>query len=143
MLLCQIYFFLSFNVKQILLQVTIKLSGCNNDMQEESELYIGLIPLEITTGGSAYVHPLKHRLPRGPPPSGPPLPTPYGSRNDISISNAPLETSTPHPTNHYPVQSHISPLNSQGANPQPPYPTPSAPYPASDEPAPYVIGFKV
>ncbi|CAK1542000.1 unnamed protein product [Leptosia nina] len=45
------------------LKVKIKMSGCADDLQDESELCIGLVPLRETVNES-YIHPLSYLLPQ-------------------------------------------------------------------------------
>lgn len=72
-------------------QITIKLSGCNDDLQDEAEICLGLIPLHETVQGT-YVHPLADRLPAGPvPPLTPPAP-------GLLVSKDPTPMQTGYPT---------------------------------------------
>ncbi|CAH2049044.1 unnamed protein product, partial [Iphiclides podalirius] len=103
-------------------KVIVKLSGCSDDLQDECEIQIGLIPLDITTGGGAYVHPLRHRLPRELPPPAP-APAP-----------APAPPPTPPPSD-FPPQGHIS----ASAAPPRASPLPQPPPPGALRPLPRSI----
>ncbi|XP_068622640.1 arrestin domain-containing protein 2-like [Battus philenor] len=131
-------------------KVTIKLSGCNNDLHNESEIYIGMIPLEISTGGAPYIHPMIHSLPKAPLPDPNLAPTSFPPsymsgegpiQYNANINN--LNT-----MNHSPYGSKNSinvniPLIDARSSPNLPYPTPTAPYPIEGKPEPYEIGFKI
>ncbi|XP_045776138.1 arrestin domain-containing protein 2-like [Maniola jurtina] len=47
-------------------KVIIKLSGCNEDMEDEAEICIGLVPIGVTTDLTQ--HPMADKLPSGPIP---------------------------------------------------------------------------
>ncbi|KAJ8714743.1 hypothetical protein PYW07_002968 [Mythimna separata] len=49
-------------------RITIKLSGCNDELQDEAELCLGQVPVQVFTNGP-YVHPMAHSLPTGPIPN--------------------------------------------------------------------------
>ncbi|CAG4955572.1 unnamed protein product [Parnassius apollo] len=125
-------------------KVIIKLSGCNDDMEDESEIYIGLIPLEITTRGNIYVHPMSHSLPKDPIPDPNSAPNftslpvymsgGMGTENRSSSTNL-VNTNSCTP---YGSRSNMSTSTVHSVNAMP-----SAPYPVQENPRPYEIGFKI
>ncbi|XP_026741329.1 arrestin domain-containing protein 2-like [Trichoplusia ni] len=48
-------------------RITIKLSGCTDDLDDEAEICLGLVPVSGFLEGE-YTHPLANRLPKGPIP---------------------------------------------------------------------------
>ncbi|KAJ8718686.1 hypothetical protein PYW08_002923 [Mythimna loreyi] len=54
--------------KAYFFRITIKLSGCNDELQDEAELCLGQVPIQVFTD-APYVHPLAHSLPTGPIPN--------------------------------------------------------------------------
>lgn len=100
-------------------RVTIKLSGCNDELQDEAEICLGLVPLREFT--EEYVHPLADSLPTGPIPDA---------------SQAPPHLLLPPVTNAVRAQSNSSLNRVQYAPPQqnpyqnpPPYPGLNSSYP--------------
>lgn len=92
--------------------MTVKLSGCNDDLEDTSEIFIGQIPLQNFTDGQ-YVHPMAHSLPSGPIPEQIPR-------------NTPLTNTQVNPVNAYPG---FQPQNNQPGNAYPGYPNPGNAYP--------------
>ncbi|CAK1580798.1 unnamed protein product [Parnassius mnemosyne] len=134
-------------------KVIIKLSGCNDDMEDESEIYIGLIPLEITTRGNRYVHPLSHSLPDDPIPDPNSAPNftslpPYmsggmGTEHKSSATNLlNASNSTPYGSKSNMSTSTVHSINAR-TSPHSPYLMPSAPYLVQEKPKSYEIGFKI
>uniref|UniRef100_A0A2A4K6V2 Arrestin C-terminal-like domain-containing protein n=1 Tax=Heliothis virescens TaxID=7102 RepID=A0A2A4K6V2_HELVI len=136
-------------------RVIIKLSGCNDELQDEAEICLGLVPLREFTQ-SEYVHPMADQLPIGPIPdrgrhalAPPPVASDFrGSNNSLQkVQYNPAESS--YPTN---PQVHYNPQNAYPNSP-PPYPGVSyptgnsfqAPVSIEMKPRPYQdynIGFK-
>ncbi|XP_075979622.1 arrestin domain-containing protein 2-like [Anticarsia gemmatalis] len=124
-------------------RITIKLSGCNDDLQDETEICLGLVPIQEQLD-QEYHHPMADHLPQGPIPVNngqgpttiglPPIALPYaGSNTSINVQNVP--------------QSSQRPIDAP-----PPYPGLSMPlpgvnvvYPAanSNSKTTYEIGFKL
>ncbi|KAJ2949374.1 hypothetical protein O0L34_g15287 [Tuta absoluta] len=94
------------------LKVTIQLSGCNDDLEDENEICLGLVPL--TTLVDNYQHPMQSDLPQAP------IPDP----NFI----------LPPPLQNVPYQGEAM-QNSAAYN------TASSPYPSSGEPFPNVTPY--
>lgn len=132
-------------------KVKVKLSGCDDDLEDESEICLGLIPL-IGFTQDEYKHPMAHSLPDGPIPD--PLQAPVGINSGvIEPSNSPYTTSqvshvqSSYPTQNVPYPAHNVPYLPQNV----PYPPQNMPYPshppdqASTGRAPfcdYQIGFQ-
>lgn len=73
-----------------LFQVSVQVSGCNDDYEDETEIYIGLVP--ISTLVQQYVHPLQSDLPNAPIPQGvpnihPPMQNAPAYPNNASVTN--------------------------------------------------------
>ncbi|XP_047506203.1 arrestin domain-containing protein 1-like [Pieris napi] len=104
------------------LKVKVKMSGCAEDLEDECELCIGLIPLKETVEGT-YIHPLSYLLPKAAPP------------NINNISNIPIQlqnvNQTPYP--QCGSSSKVQMPFTQGYKPQN----------VMNSPVPYEIGFKV
>lgn len=123
-------------------RVTIKLSGCNDELQDEGEICLGLVPLREFT--EEYVHPLADSLPTGPIPDisqAPPhlLLPPVIITNAVRSSNASLNRVQYAPTQLNPYQ---NPPPYPGLNSG--YPGPRSASPAQMEMKPKLeIGFTI
>lgn len=104
-------------------QATIKLSGCNDDLEDEAEICLGLVPLNETLNG-VYVHPLSQSLPQGPIP-------------DIPVINQQENRQDGHQQSAYPGQNINIGFQTPAGYPTPSgYPTPDG-YPTpSSHPSP-------
>ncbi|CAH0588224.1 unnamed protein product [Chrysodeixis includens] len=127
-------------------RITIKFSGCAEDLDDEAELCIGLIPVSGFLEGE-YRHPLADKLPKGPVPAAGAtelLPPPAAAGINGSVTSLQHLQYTTAQTSAYPNNS----------NP-PPYPSGNVPYLSQDtfqsaesiemKPKPgsdYEIGFK-
>ncbi|CAB3244963.1 unnamed protein product [Arctia plantaginis] len=104
-------------------RATISLSGCNDELQEESEICLGLVPLRETLI-SEYIHPMADSLPSGPIPV-----------NDGSVNSIPPRVPTPvHHGSHHNInrsQPNLSQKDYQ--QDPPPYPGGNLPYPTENK----------
>ncbi|KAI5643937.1 arrestin domain-containing protein 1 [Phthorimaea operculella] len=128
------------------LKVTIKLSSCNDDLEDESEIFIGLVPLSSLVDN--YQHPMQSDLPQAPIPDpkfAPPVQNmPYqgdamqnSAANNTSSSpypssGGPFPSVTPYPPNASPNQSNETPHAPKSA----PYSSNSSPFPSHATPYP-------
>ncbi|CAG4935943.1 unnamed protein product [Colias eurytheme] len=102
------------------LKVKLKMSGCIDDVEDECEFCIGLVPLQETVEGT-YTHPMSFLLPEAPVPI--------------------IQNTQTIPNNSYPLQ-NVASLNQQNAYPQNTVcPVPNVAN-LNNQPN-YVIGFKV
>ncbi|PZC77298.1 hypothetical protein B5X24_HaOG203532 [Helicoverpa armigera] len=109
-------------------RVIIKLSGCHDDLQDDAEICLGLVPIRESINGE-YVHPMADQLPTGPIPdrvrdSLAPPPVAAGFRG----SNTSLQR-----VQYNPAES------SYPTNPQAPYNPAGNPYPNNPPPYPSVV----
>lgn len=82
-------------------QVTVEISGCNDNFEDETELFIGLVPISSLV--QQYVHPLQSDLPNAPIPEGlpkPPIQTTVAPPSNASYPNTGY--SIPNPIAGYP-----------------------------------------
>ncbi|KAG6453950.1 hypothetical protein O3G_MSEX008424 [Manduca sexta] len=127
-------------------KTTIKLSGCKDDLQDESEICLGLVPLKSFTEGE-YVHPMVHSLPKEPIPNPQsehvspgfvePSNTPYSTKTQFDpFQNSPTPNKRPPgyvgSTEH--ISLNVAPTHEIGfvvpdGSGQQPYPNPVNPYP--------------
>lgn len=63
----------------------MEVSGWNENYENETELFIGLVPISTTV--QQYIHPLQRDLPRSPIPQGLPNPAPI-QNTAVSVNNA-------------------------------------------------------
>ncbi|KAI5643930.1 arrestin domain-containing protein 1-like [Phthorimaea operculella] len=126
-------------------KVTVQLSGCNDDLEDENEICLGLVPLSTLVDN--FEHPLKSDLPQAPIPDPnfifvPPVQNmPYqGMQNSAAYNTAlpypssggPLPNVTPYPPNGSPYLSNET-LHAPNAAP---YPSNSSPFPSHATPYP-------
>ncbi|XP_038222081.1 arrestin domain-containing protein 1-like [Zerene cesonia] len=111
------------------LKVKLKMSGCIDDVEDECELCIGLVPLRETVEGT-YVHPMSFLLPQAPLPTTTQNIQTYPNNTcPLPVPNVPNVTSLSNNAQAYPTNTPcpIPTLNAASLNNQPSY----------------VIGFKV
>ncbi|CAH0687634.1 unnamed protein product [Spodoptera exigua] len=113
-------------------RVTIKLSGCNDELQDEAEICLGLVPVREFT--EEYVHPLAHNLPVGPIPDASQAP-PHLLLPPVTIGFRGSNTSLNR------VQVAPSQLSPYQNNP-PPYPGLNNSYPGSRSTSPVSMEMK-
>ncbi|XP_049871638.1 arrestin domain-containing protein 1-like isoform X2 [Pectinophora gossypiella] len=94
------------------LKVMIRMSGCYDDLEEEEEICLGLVPLSSLIGDEPYIHPMQSDLPRAPLPSLGSIPV--HTETVQNMSYPPMESSTTAYPNSapYPTSCPYSP-NSQ------------------------------
>lgn len=131
------------------IQVKLKLSGCNDFMEDEAQIYLGFVPIAELVNGQ-YKHPMEHDLPSGPIPdlNAPnqfiqpyvyPSITLENKLQNVHVQNAtnypgsnaypgnpPYPGNAPYPTN--------GPSNAPYPGASPGYPGANAPYPGNPPP---------
>lgn len=89
----------------------MQVSGCNDDHEDETEIFIGLVP--ISTLVQQYVHPLQSDLPNAPIPQAlpnPPIQNTTASPNNASFANSDYPKAIGYPNTNSPNLTHNIPM---------------------------------
>ncbi|CAG9130041.1 unnamed protein product [Plutella xylostella] len=115
-------------------KITLQVTGCNDDEEDEQEIFLGSIPLAGLQGN--YTHPLQDKLPQGSIPPPPAMPIPPIIQPNIAQFTVPGNQAQPmhygSQTMYPPYQNQMpypnqSPYNPMGTGQNNPYPQAASP----------------